>query len=408
MIPISGGAAGPALVHRGRALRRRFPPTGLLPALLLVLFSRPAEVAANGGPVEDWGGNSIAPLQNCNVRLVREWVHVDFDSRRPQVQCRYLLENLVDRDTTITMTFIRGREPGRDFHARIREQEVPVRWVTADFRHWGKYTDGDLDSLPVWDVALGARDTVSVRCRYPTQFEWYDWRDGTVGSFQYRTQAAALWAGTIESAEFVIDLGRDWRYFTCRDFRVPPYVSAQIEPEGFEWVESNLRWRFVDWEPNVDIRLNRFDTEAMSSGAYLNCAPGTSAECDPLELPAYASDSIALTRDSVLDAIRRGFVERGPDPLPQNYRAFALAFLQAMRIEIDAHRGAPIPSIGWAQHFEWEPWYEPRADFSPSDLSPVERANATLLLELEQEVDADPRLLLPLPEGDLRAPWSIE
>ena len=52
----------------------RARPCVVLPVLAASLMALPALARANGGPVEDWGGNNIVPVNTADVQLVCERV----------------------------------------------------------------------------------------------------------------------------------------------------------------------------------------------------------------------------------------------------------------------------------------------------------------------------------------------
>jgi hypothetical protein len=66
-----------------------------------------------------------------------------------------------------------------------------------------------------------------------------------------------------------------------------------------------------------------------------------------------------------------------------------LADLRLLRNEIYALHGRPFQT-GWiAEAFRQYPWYKPRADYSDTELSTVERANIALITKREEELHQD-------------------
>jgi hypothetical protein len=383
------------------------------PMLLLlggILSTFPSPAHANGGPVEDWGGNNIVPVNTNDVRLVREEVGIDLDTKwgENRVTCLYLLRNLVGHESRFSMSFVRGREPGREFRVWMGGRPTPVRWAPADQARWGRYCDGDLDSLPVWEVAIPADDTLSVRCSYPVMFDGGRWGNGTRLYFVYFTTSAALWAGTIERADFRIDFGDDWRLYTCDDYLVPPFVSAHIEPAGFRWDGTSVRWHFENWEPKENLKIARFDAEAFREADFIECWPMSEVDCDYLvRLPTYTSDISVFTDSFLLEAVRKGFLSQGvAEPIHENYRAYACAFLDGLRNEISARHGAAFDDDRCQRYFELQPWYRSNPSYDPSLLSPIEQANEQALLDIKRRIEEQPSLLLPLPSRSGRSGTS--
>jgi hypothetical protein len=81
-----------------------------------------------------------------------------------------------------------------------------------------------------------------------------------------------------------------------------------------------------------------------------------------------------------------------------------LADLRLLRNEIYARHGRPFATPWLADYFRAQPWYSPRPDYSDAELSPVERANITLIAKREEELhqSLSTRLLTPADVRGLR------
>ena len=370
-------------------------------ALLMCLHL--STVHGNFGPVyPDTGGNQIVPLSSHEIQLFRETVSVDLGNNDGWVKCRYVLRNLSAEPVAFSIAFVRSDEMtekrGRNFRAWVEDRRADIRWMHADLDRWQAYAGGELDSLPVWELAIDAEDSVTVRCEYPVRFR-HLWPGGafSLQYFSYHTKAAALWAGVIESAEFEIDLGDNWRYFFCNDPRQPPYITAEITPTGYHWNGRSLLWRFENWEPSEDIRIGLEKTLVRRWQEYLEAYVYAGMAWYAIELPPYVGDSLLYTEGPLLRAIRGGFEhQRAAEPIAGNYAAFAHAYLEALRLEISARHGAPMKDGPVARFFGIRGWYLADPTYDRSCLNATELANERTLGDLQRRVAAEPDLLLPL------------
>jgi len=390
------------------ASTRGFPPAGILALAVVLHLLLPSAACSNGGPVYDYDGNQIVPLNSDEVQLVREAVQVDLSPGQPGLtSCRYLLRNLTEQEVDLSIAFVWAREVagglGHDFRAWIGKTPAAVRWMHADPVRWRDYAGGaDLDSLPVWDIRIPGNDTVAVRCEYPVGYGGGTYQGGVSDTFVYHTKAAALWAGTIDTADIEVNVGEDWRFFFCKDLRLPPYVESKVQPSGYRWNGSTLRWHFENWEPSQDIVLDRYTAFALRWQEFFECRTMSEADCDfPIELPAYAADSVRYEEAPLLEAIRDGFTHQyAAEPIAGNYEAFAHAYLEALRLEISGRHGAPFDDWNVARFFEVQINYAADPSYDRSRLNATERMNEQILAELERRIERQPELLLPLPSRE--------
>lgn len=249
--------------------RRRVPSrlARSLGALLLLVLLAPASAFANG-PTVGYDGGSIVPLANSDIELVVESVDLyaplnDY-YEDGQAICRYLLANRRANPRTFAMSFLGGWTAGWPdargttstiFRVTVDGRPVTIRREPIDHARWEEFAVGIPDSLPAWDVAIPARDSVSVQIAYEISWSggFDDMTDGR--ELRYYARPARLWAGVLRQATFRLHLG-EMVTTLLRDRAINRDDSAvrlRIEPADARWTIDGLEWRRTDWEPDTDL-----------------------------------------------------------------------------------------------------------------------------------------------------------
>lgn len=234
--------------------------------LWLVLLEAPSAFA--NGPTVGYEGGSLVPLANSDIELVVESVDLyaplnDF-YEEGQAICRYLLANRRAKPRTFAMSFLGGWTAGwvdfrgaapTIFRVTIDGRPATIRREPIDHARWEEFAFGIQDSLPVWEVTIPGRDSVSVQIEY--EIGWSGGSDSMTDGreLRYYARPARLWAGRLRQATFRLHLGemvttllRD-RAINREDLA----VRLRIEPPDARWTLDGLEWRRTDWEPDADL-----------------------------------------------------------------------------------------------------------------------------------------------------------
>jgi hypothetical protein len=235
---------------------------------LLVVLEPPSAFA--NGPTIGYDGGSIVPLANPDIQLVTESVDLHApltdDYEKGRARCWYLLANRSAQPRSFAMSFLGGWQAGwpglefmtsRNFWVSIDGQPVTIRKEPIDHARWEEFAVGLPDSLPVWEVTIPARDSVSVNIDY--EIEWSGGSDSITDGreLQYYARPARLWAGALRRATFRLHLGQIVTAL-LRDRAINRDDSAvrlRIEPPDARWTFDGLEWQRTDWEPDTDFRF---------------------------------------------------------------------------------------------------------------------------------------------------------
>lgn len=247
--------------------RHRIAPAdrGQRAALVFLVTLVPAAAALGNGPSVGFGAGGIVPLANEDVQLVSEFVTVPIEGGR--VRCQYDLRNLGDEPRTFTVGFVTNapwRRDGdasaggfrsADLEVKQEQKPVPVRYEAVDKDRWAPFLGVPPDSLPVWEVTIGAHATTHLFIAYDGVPD--TGCDGSHCSLSavYHAKTASLWAGTLEHAsirfEFssltakLLDCGGDAE--SC--------LSIRVAPEGALRTAGGYVWDLSNWEPDTDFSV---------------------------------------------------------------------------------------------------------------------------------------------------------
>jgi hypothetical protein len=245
----------------------------LLPVVSLLLGLNPARA---NGPEVGFDAGTIVPIDSRVIQLVSEAVRIRLDREdglldrpAPNAECTYLLRNLGDSTRTFTMAFVANdpispeiSDSWNEMYGRalfLVEQDGRTRTVRfvkgrrRDFKNTYE-TDSMSISLPVWSLTIGPLATSRVRMRY--RAVWSGGCDGSnCGSrFTYYARPASRWAGRIERATFVLDVGDPSVVRRLRRIDAP--WQTDVSPAGYQWTRGGISWKFRNWEPDSDLAVS--------------------------------------------------------------------------------------------------------------------------------------------------------
>lgn len=242
-------------------------------ACVLAVSLLAAKAIANGPNVGRDAG-MVFPVRNDVVQLVSERVVIKLApyaspyARLGEAVCTYELRNLSDTPQTFEMAFFTNRPFAATDRSEYRRhymtagfsvtegaRSLAVAYEPVDVSGWSPLYEGLPDSLPVWQVTIGPDTSTVLNMEYSV--EWSGGADGESNSryFQYHARPAALWAGTIDSAEIAFEID-DETVRTIADHRgSDPCFEEIVTPEGGNWDGNRIVWRFGDWEPENDLYL---------------------------------------------------------------------------------------------------------------------------------------------------------
>jgi hypothetical protein len=232
-----------------------------------------ANAFANGPNVGRDAG-MVFPLRNDIVQLVFERVVIKLASyaspygRLGEAVCTYELRNLSDTPQTFEMAFFTNRPFAATDRSEYRRHymtagfavtqgalPLEVAYEPVDVSGWSPLYEGLPDSLPVWQVTIGPDTSTVLNMEY--KIEWSGGADGESNGryFRYHARPAALWAGTIDSAEIAFEIDDETVQKIADHSGSDPCFEEIVTPAGATWDGNQIVWRFADWEPEDDLYL---------------------------------------------------------------------------------------------------------------------------------------------------------
>jgi hypothetical protein len=220
-----------------------------------------SRAGADAPPVSGFEAGAIFPIQCRTVQLDSETVDIRLNERfgfydgDPNATCVYFLRNLTAKPESFAMAFVTGTDfnccpAGNYQNAGFRVwqdgEERPVRMLAArgvgmgNEDKWGV----EWDSLPAWRLTIGPRARSTVQMCYRATWRW-----GNSYEFTYFSKPAALWAGELKRASFVLHFPDTTVARRMRNWDI------DAEPDGYRWVADGLRWDFRDWKPDCDLSI---------------------------------------------------------------------------------------------------------------------------------------------------------
>ena len=214
-------------------------------------------------------GSSVIPMAEDRVQMVAETVNVKAGpGLEAEVEARFTLRNLTDKDLRITVGFPADNQwGGPDYDANgldstalldsmgfkclVDGRSQPVRFRADQEREeWGSAR-----YFYIWDVDFAPGETKHLVTRYRTLWtRWIDIEGRMAYEFRYITTTGHAWAGSIEDAVFRVEVPKG----------VPPVgisdsmALSRWEMPKFGLVQTDERvvaWHMRNWKPDRDIQI---------------------------------------------------------------------------------------------------------------------------------------------------------
>ena len=205
----------------------------------LVLLSN---VWADGVAVELIEGNTVVPVQNDNIRMVSEEVHVSEDTK---IVADFIFENSSEHSVSIKMGY--PIAPGSDMKFKVWIQGQPAK---VDRRQMGgkgelvlkDEVSGFIFDMFVWNISFQKKERRQVRVEY--NGEWgSDPRTYPEQYFVYIVKTGALWHGNMEKADFYMKLPK----IVIRELAEKnTKLKLNIKPSGYVFKNNQIEWHFVN------------------------------------------------------------------------------------------------------------------------------------------------------------------
>jgi len=236
---------------------------------------------ANGMAVSEIPGNSVIPIEQSEIRLLKEKVTIiptkkgtiiDNSDSAFDVTAIFLFENTSSKKVAIQMgfPFTKDTEPPRrtflgekkagvfthfekNFVVKINGKETKVEKKSVGENIKLKIGT-QYDHAFVWEVTFNPREKKEVRCFYDIEWDAPDPRDLS-RSFRYITKTGALWKNNIKEASFYIKLGK-----YMADEIARKETELEIKPKGYKLTDNRvIEWTFKNWKPKEDIEIRVWD-----------------------------------------------------------------------------------------------------------------------------------------------------
>lgn len=201
-------------------------------------------------------GETIQPVQESDVRMVSEDVHITLDDSTASVSCRFEMRN------EGTSKHLTAGFPDRnfgsmyDFHARVNGRDVPVRLV----RRIPPEKLNGREPFPfqaLFTIPFGSAESgLIVEVWYKNRFVPDIYQGLKDLRFEYILQTGSYWNGVIEDAKVTVDFGV-----------ITPGRISGISPSGYIKDGNTVTWRFTNFEPlssRSDIRFDIIRKELYS------------------------------------------------------------------------------------------------------------------------------------------------
>ena len=236
---------------------------------VLILFLSFNSVYSDVVEVSEVSGNTIIPIQQNDIRMLKEVVKVN---KTGMVDALFTLENTTDKNISflIGFPFKKEQEPSSsqniefgatntegEFVAKINGEKATVKKEILN-----KYTklkiDFEYDFIYAWRITFKPKEKKTVECLYPVLWSFArkidpprrEFKDSR--EFTYITKTGALWQGTIKQADFYIDIDSGIPIEWIKQKK----VKLDINPKGYKIMNyRTVEWHFENWKPTEDISI---------------------------------------------------------------------------------------------------------------------------------------------------------
>jgi len=213
--------------------------------LLFIIYAIPC--IADDGATVAVGGNIKLLDEHHSIRMVAEHVRIKLEGGEFKVVCVFILQN-TGPATTVTVGFPNesagaGADsvfPFTSFDSYVDGDPVPIE-ILPDVNN------GNTHTYRSWYVKRMQFAARQVRCILNVYTGTRSWHTDGYRSFHYVLWSGGSWAGSIGTADVVVE----W------DPREAPLDSVNIRPRGYIVSGNEIRWHLKDIEP----RASSYDGE---------------------------------------------------------------------------------------------------------------------------------------------------
>jgi hypothetical protein len=227
---------------------------------------------ANESPVVGIGGAYHPMRGESSVRLVREFIRIEFSPRLARTVVEFEFRN-EGPPQTVAMGFpeqvVYDRGRYRRFRAEVDGRPLaarPTRWVEESPQTlWARWWVSKVQ------FAHGERHIIRVRYQEPPG------TDEAGYTYRYLFGTGRTWKGAIGSIDVVLVLKGFPPAATVYE-RIPP--ADWQSGSGLTWKANRLAWRFQNWEPDEDANLDLSVSPHITDIAFGKETPDPPLEWD--------------------------------------------------------------------------------------------------------------------------------
>ncbi len=327
---------------------------------------------ADGVAVMEVPGNTVIPIQQDEVRMVKEVVRVNEED---EVTATFTFENRTPKDISFRMgfPFTEGTDPiavpygvpgSGKFEVRINGKQVeyhkkPVS-INAKLKIGAEYV-----SMYAWQISFKPHEKKTVECIYTASWNCDVGPYPSCRHFTYITKTGALWNGTIGQADFYVTLSNDY----IKNARAGK-LDFKIEPADYKIAGNTVEWHFRDWKPTEDISIwvSRSKSYPLQDFELLRSI---------MEILDFKTTYEGNVRLYTLKDL-------------QDYRAqvddsLNKLYVKVLRNEIFARHGKPFKDGTLQAIFNNYAWYKPNPNYSDKMLNEYEKKNVEIILNYERQ-----------------------
>lgn len=344
--------------------------TFILTTIIFMMIS--GNLFANGVDVMEVPGNTVIPIQNENVRMIKEIVTFNEDD---EVKAIFTFKNTTTEDISFTMgfPFTKDTDPlsvpygapnSGKFAIRINGKEVQ-----ADKKAVSANTKLNIGSeyafMYTWPISFKPHEEKTVECIYTASWNCSVGPFPYCQYFTYITKTGALWKDKIGRADFYLTLPREY----AKD-NADGKLDLDINPSNYKIVNNTVEWHFLNWEPNEDISIH-----ASRSSSY---------PLEYFELTAMLHNILDI-KTAYEGNIRLYTLKDLQDSQAQLYDSLDRLYVKVIRNEIFARHGKVFNDSNLQSIFIGRGWYKPNPNYSDSMLNEYEKKNIKFILNYEKE-----------------------
>lgn len=327
---------------------------------------------ANGVGVAEVPGNTVVPIQQDDVRMVKEVVKVNEGG---EVTATFTFENRSSKNISFLMgfPFTEGTDPKAVPYGDPGSGEFKVR-INSNKVEYQKKAGSNNDKLKigaeyafmyVWQISFKPHEKKTVECIYTASWNCDVGPYPSCTHFTYITKTGALWNGSIGQADFFVTLSDDY----IKNYKAGK-LAFSIAPANYELVGNTIEWHFKDWKPTEDVsiwvtRAKSYPLENFELVALL---------MEIMDFKTAYEGNIRLYTTKDLQDFRAQV-----DP------ALDKLYVRVLRNEIFARHGKQFNDDTLKAIFNNYSWYKPTPNYSDKMLNEYEKKNIEFIMIYERQ-----------------------